>query len=99
MVCHRSKDHGLFDLTPDTHNCLCIALANLDSTAPLIAPLVPGPPRPTRHVSCDTSVVDASSKVSLSNIVGTVVMGPLLGISPEVTLAATMRHRRRTDEF
>ncbi|CAK9055286.1 unnamed protein product [Durusdinium trenchii] len=29
--------------------------------------------------------------VSLSNIVGTVVMGPLLGISPEVTLAATMR--------
>lgn len=29
--------------------------------------------------------------VSLSNILGTVVVGPLLGVSPDVTLAATMR--------
>eukprot|EP00439_Symbiodinium_sp_Y106_P078091 s101_g16.t3 len=31
------------------------------------------------------------SAVSLCNILGTVVAGPLLGVSPEVTLAATMR--------
>eukprot|EP00435_Cladocopium_sp_Y103_P045905 s256_g13.t1 len=33
----------------------------------------------------------SSAVVSLSNILGTVMAGPLLGISPEVTLAATMR--------
>ena len=36
------------------------------------------------------------SQVSLSNILGTVLAGPLLGISPEVTLAATMRRPKIT---
>lgn len=31
--------------------------------------------------------------MSLGNIVATALLGPLLGVSPEVTLAATMRPR------
>ena len=40
--------------------------------------------------------IPTTNEVSLGNILATVLVGPLLGVSPEVTLAATMRRAQAT---
>jgi len=45
----------------------------------------------SRIVNLSSVLFISCTMVSLGNILGTVIVGPILGISPEVTLAATMR--------